>query len=198
MAFVGRAPHAIDAPDPARQQPLAARVEHEPSLRVGTRDERAERRRHAGEVGEDRKSADRAVRDADERDRRRAERRDVVVESRDRRVGEQQIADGHDPDRQEDGARNVAPRVVGLLGERCRVLPADEQIHRQGESRGQAAEAVGDVARVERRQREVTRVADDRGHRDEDEHRQLEAEQRTGDLRGDRHPADHDEDAIPP
>ena len=156
------APGRVDVPDEARQQALAARVEHQPGLRVGARDERAQGGGHPGQVGEEGQHANGAVGHRDERDRGRAELAHVVAEPADRGVGEHDVADGHDGHRGEHGARHVAPRVVGLLGQRGRVLPADEQVDGQREAGRQPGEAVGDVARLERDGGQVAAVLDQR------------------------------------
>ena len=91
------------------------------------------------------------------------ERIGVVVEAGDRGVGQQEIEDRHEGDRQEHGPGHVAPRVVRLLGQRRRVLPADEQVDGQREGGGQAVEVVGDVAGLERHGAEVAAVLDQHG-----------------------------------
>ena len=140
----------VDPADPARQQALAPGVEDQPALGVHRGDEHAQGGGQPGQVRDEGQPGRHAVGDGDERDEGGRERRGVVVEAGDRGVGQQQVREGHEGDRQEHGPGHVAPRVVGLLGQRRRVLPADEQVDGQREGEGQAAEVVGDVAGLER------------------------------------------------
>ncbi len=183
----------VDAADPGGQQALAAGVEQQPRLRVHGGDQAGQRRGDAGQVGEEGQHAEHAVGDRDEGDRRGAERGDVLAEALDGGVGEEHVAHHHEGDAGKQGARHVATRVLGLLGQRRRVLPADEQIDGEGEPESESLEPVREVARVEGMQGQMAGVVGEGAHRHHDQHDHLEGEEDAGPARRDVDAAHHEE-----
>ena len=145
MAFIGVRRVGCTPAQPPRQQALPPGVEDQPGLRVGRRDQHAEGGGHASDVGERGEGRGDVPGHGDERDGGGGQLGPVVPEPGHGGEGEQQVADHHQRDGQEHRAGHVAPRVTGLLSQRGRVFPADEQVDGQREARGQPGEAVGEV-----------------------------------------------------
>ena len=134
------------------------------------------------------------MRHGEERHGRRAQRRDVVGEANDGRVREQRVTGRHYANRHEDRLGNVLTRIARLLGERRRVLPADEQIDREWECQCQSLETVVDVLGIEGAEPEGAMKLDQRRDADDEQDRHLEGEEDPGDLGRYLDAADHHED----